>query len=138
MKIYNLPIYDKDNLSDSDKEELYAYANEVGLAEIVVYFLISALAMDVRYLQLLRGQINDTINNTDCYSNVGDINILTISANKIYVVGTFYFLWLNYSKYIQSLNSDEEMSEQINDWQDFIASLMIFIATVLSGSNLTL
>ena len=136
---YNAENIDEVILSDSERQRLNKLIHDTSLSEIVIYFLIAALAMDVRYLQLLRGQTSDTLNNTDFYKDVGNVNILAISANRVYIVGTFYFLWLNYSSYLAAINSaDTEESEKINAWQTFIASLLIFIATVLSGSNLSL
>lgn len=124
--------------STTQIEDLLSQVQIFNISETVIYFLVAALGINVKFIQISRGQILDEINGTTYYSNIKNLNILPFTANRIFTIGTFIFLLINYNNFLKTLNSDESKGKKTDAFENLFATALVLFATLLSGSNIQL
>ncbi|NLK96276.1 MAG: hypothetical protein GX275_13995 [Clostridiales bacterium] len=129
---------DENNIDINEIQDLLSQLQIFNISETVIYSLVAALGINIRYIHILKGQIYDKLNGTNYYSDLKNINILPLTSNRIFTIGTTIFLLINYNNFVKASNSDESESNKTDAFENYFATALILFATILSGSNINL
>ena len=118
-----------------DNKDIYIKLQTLDISESFLYLFVIALMLSKSNIYILKGQAIDTLNNTDYFTTrYKHHNYLQLLSNRIFAIGTFYFLLLNYETYLETDYSNYD--NKVDAWQNFIATFLTFYSLMLSGSNI--
>ena len=124
-------------MNDKDIEKICNYLITLDTSESFLYLFIFALTLSICNIRILKGQNLDLLNNTDFFTTGYEHhNYLQLLSNRIFAIGTLYFLSNNYKTYLSTDYSNYD--DKVDAWQNFIATFLTFYSIILSGSNIEL
>lgn len=126
------------NDSNEDKSELYEQLEVLKLAEKTTYLVVFVVLLNIKNIRNQEMSILDAINNTNFAEDLQEMKYMKKQGNTILRFASGIFLYMNYF-YFANRDLVESGEEEENIlYQNFISSLLIFIATVMAGNNIEL
>lgn len=121
--------------STTSNSELFRQLEELNLVLDTLLVLILGVLLNFYSVYIDKLQVLDQINNTNLADNLIDIKDIPKISFAIFVYVTGTFLEVNYREYINTINSKENCRTIKKAYISFFASLILFIGTIISGSN---
>lgn len=125
--------------SDIDYKALIEQLNQLNLSFDTLLVILTAVILNIYYVYYTRTQVLDKLNNTSLSELLLDGTNIPRITNAMFLYATGIFLEINYSNYekLNLVQGKERDVKAINTaYRSFISTLLVFIATALSRSNL--
>ena len=129
----------EENAEDINYDDLMKQLGILNLSINGIYIIIVATLMNLDFLNHQKGQVLDTINNTNFFKEERDLSQETKTANKLFLYATSIFLGINLYTLQQlvSVDYDKRNEAEINKAKNrVVSSILILIATRITNNIL--
>lgn len=129
----------EENAEDINYDDLMKQLGILNLSINGIYIIIVATLMNLDFLNHQKGQVLDTINNTNFFKEERDLSQETKTANKLFLYATSIFLGINLYTLQQlvSVDYDRRDEAEINKAKNrVVSSILILIATRITNNIL--
>jgi len=129
----------EENAEDINYDDLMKQLGILDLSINGIYIIIVATLMNLDFLNHQKGQVLDTINNTNFFKEERDLSQETKTANKLFLYATSIFLGINLYTLQQlvSVDYDKRDEVEINKAKNrVVSSILILIATRITNNIL--
>lgn len=129
----------EENAEDINYDDLMKQLGILNLSINGIYIIIVATLMNLDFLNHQKGQVLDTINNTNFFKEERDLSQETKTANKLFLYATSIFLGINLYTLQQlvSVDYDKRDEAEINKAKNrVVSSILILIATRITNNIL--
>lgn len=129
----------EENAEDINYDDLMKQLGILNLSINGIYIIIVATLMNLDFLNHQKGQVLDTINNTNFFKEERDLSQETKTANKLFLYATSIFLGINLYTLQQlvSVDYDKRDEVEINKAKNrVVSSILILIATRITNNIL--
>lgn len=147
----NDDLNDKNNYTTEDQtnntssntttstEELINQLETLNLSLDTLKVILLAIVLNYYFVYYTKVTVLDTLNDTKCAENLFDASKIPSITNVMFLYATGIFLNINYEAYVKinSVQGANRDPKAINKaYKAFFSSLLIFIATAISRSNI--
>lgn len=122
-------------ITDEEKNQLIKQIGIINLSEFGISLIIYASILNILYLQWQKVIILDQLNSTNYADNLQDLTEVPRGANIIYLFVTAIFtgiLFDNYQSALSQTGENRSEEEIRNAYKNFIAILLILLATTMN------
>lgn len=129
----------EENAEDINYDDLMKQLGILDLSINGIYIIIVATLMNLDFLNHQKGQVLDTINNTNFFREERDLSQETKTSNKLFLYATSIFLGINLYTLQQlvSVDYDKRDEVEINKAKNrVVSSILILIATRITNNIL--
>ena len=131
-----------ENTTTTSNSELIQQLQTLNLSIGTIYVILIAIFLNLEYVYGERLKILDALNGTKCSENQTDKGDNPRISNRLFLYATAIFLIINWQGLQKVSQSNDNTIEGIKNkkraYNSFFASLLIFIATLISGNNFNL
>lgn len=132
------PVTTKSSSNQVDTQELKYNLNILNISSDTLVLIIIAIALNLYFIYRSKIDICDTLNNTNYGQNMPNVSGIPEFANLMFLYITAVFLVINYNDYVRKANVPCDKRDEVaiaKAYNAFIASLLAYIATVISRRN---
>lgn len=133
--------HDKNNdmnndLSEEEKASLQKDLNEYLLIYDLITIILIATLFNLDYTSYKITEKYNKLNNIDEYEDIQHRNNSKTISAILFVYVTLMFVYINYNDYLLGLEKNDNYNDTFDDFQNFIASILAFVATSIGVSNI--
>lgn len=122
-------------ITEEEKNQLIKQIGIINLSEFGISLIIYASILNILYLEWQKAIISDQLNSTNYADTIQDLTEVPKSANVIYLFVTAIFtgiLFDNYKTALSQTGENRSEEEIRNTYKNFIAILLILLATTMN------
>ena len=133
--------HDKNNdmnndLSEEEKASLQKDLNEYLLIYDLITIILIATLFNLDYTSYKITEKYNKLNNIDEYEDIQHRNNSKTISAILFVYVTLMFVYINYNDYLLGFEKNDNYNDTFDDFQNFIASILAFVATSIGVSNI--
>ncbi|ACD52318.1 UNVERIFIED_ORG: hypothetical protein B2H98_11300 [Clostridium botulinum] len=127
--------------TNTSKSQLIQQLQTLNLSIGTIYVILIAIFLNLEYVYGERLKLLDQLNGTKYSENQSDKGDNPEISNRMFLYATAIFLLINWKNLQQVLatddNSETGLKNKRKAYNSFLASLLIFIATLINRNNFT-
>lgn len=133
----------KSNKENNNEELLQKQIDELNnnllilnISEGLLYIFIIATIFNLDFINYSKVKIYDILNNTNDAEKLENAKSEKIQSVQLFIFVTGMFVYISYYNFNNLKNQSDDYNEIYNGWQNFIASILTFVAIDISASNI--
>ena len=108
----------------------------LNISEGLLYIFIIATIFNLDFINYSKVKIYDILNNTNDAEKLENAKSEKIQSVQLFIFVTGMFVYISYYNFNNLKNQSNDYNEIYNGWQNFIASILTFVAINISASNI--
>lgn len=130
-------------MDEKIKTELIKQIKIITISQQTILLFIYAIILNYINVNKLRVELLDKLNNTNCADELIDTKWIPITSSIIIVYGAYIFLSINYSIFIEGINTYNNSKKITEDkkilkglYESYLASAFVFVASIIRLVNI--
>ena len=124
--------HSNNDLTEEERASLLKDFNEYMLIYDLLIIIVIATLLNAQYTSYKIIENYNKLNNIQEYEDIQHRNNSKTISAILFIYVTLMFVYINYNDYLLGLRKNDNY----NDYQNFIASILAFVATSIGVSNI--